>query len=177
MDVFFEQIIKKKKTASELAAVAAIYAAGLLIGCVIVFSVIKFMPAFFLMGVMIAGLVFFGAIKLAANFNVEYEYSVTLGSFDIAKIVNKSNRTRLISADISAFDDFGIYDEKKFADKQFDERIVAVADGKSGLYYACLRHPKKGRVLVVFQPKARILAEAANYLPYQLKVKFKKESV
>ena len=176
MDVFFEQIIKKKKTASELAAVAAIYAAGLVVGCVIVCSVIEFIPHFFLLGIMIAGLVFFGAIKLAANFNVEYEYSVTLGSFDIAKIVNRSNRTRLISADISTFDDFGAYDEKKFAQKQFDERIVAVADGKSGLYYACLRHPKKGRVLVVFQPSERILAEAVNYLPYQLKVKFKKEN-
>ena len=60
--------------------------AGLVVGCVIVYSVIEFIPHFFLLGIMIAGLVFFGAIKLAANFNVEYEYSVTLGSFDIAKI-------------------------------------------------------------------------------------------
>lgn len=102
---------------------------------------------------------------------------VTLGSFDIAKIVNRSNRTRLISADISTFDDFRSIRREKICPKAFDERIVAVADRKSGLYYACLRHPKKGRVLVIFQPSERILAEAVNYLPYQLKVKFKKENV
>ena len=177
MDVFFEQILKKKKTATEIAAVAAVYGAGLLIGCVIVFSIIKFLPNFFLLGLMIAGLIFFGAIKLAANFNVEYEYSVTLGSFDIAKIVNKSRRSRLISAEISTFDDFGLYDEKKLSGKTFDEKVIAVADGTKPIYYATLRHPRKGRVLVLFQPENRILEEAVNYLPYQLRVKFKKESV
>ena len=71
MDIFFEQIIKKKKTALDLAAVFATYLGGLAVGAVIMFSVIKYMPNFFLLGIMLAVLVFYGAIKLAAFFNVE----------------------------------------------------------------------------------------------------------
>ena len=64
MDIFFEQIIKKKKPLSDLAAVFATYLGGLAVGAVIMFSVIKYMPNFFLLGIMLAVLVFTAQLSL-----------------------------------------------------------------------------------------------------------------
>lgn len=174
MDIFFEQIIKKKKTALDLAAVFATYLGGLAVGAVIMFSVIKYMPNFFLLGIMLAVLVFYGAIKLATFFNVEYEYSVTNGSFDIDKIINKSSRKHLISTTVDSFESFSKYDEKKLSGKTFDQKIFAVGDENGDLFCATLRHPKMGRVLVVFEPDRRILENVINALPYQIKLDYKR---
>ena len=174
MDIFFEQIIKKKKTLTDLAALAVIYLGGLPIGALIFFLIIKYMPNFFLFGIMLAVLVFYGAIKLGTFFNIEYEYSVTNGAFDIDKIINKSSRKHLISTTVDSFETFSRYDEKKLSGKTFDQKIFAVADEQGELYCATLRHPKMGRVLVVFQPDERILEMVVNFLTYQVKLDYKR---
>ena len=44
MDIFFEQIVKKKKSVAEAATVALIYVAGLLLGIVIAVAAFVFVP-------------------------------------------------------------------------------------------------------------------------------------
>lgn len=64
--------------------------------------------------------------------------------------------------------------KKSFPGKTFDQKIFAVGDENGDLFCATLRHPKMGRVLVVFEPDRRILENVINALPYQVKLDYKR---
>ena len=176
MDIFFEQIVKKKKSVAEAATVALIYAAGLLLGIVIAVAAFVFVPAFLMFGLMLCILVFYGTIKLAGRFNIEYEYSVTNGTLDIDRIVNRSRRDRMVSAEIGEFDSFEEFHPEKYQQRSFEQKIIAPFDpsAEDKIYCAVTRLPAKGRTLIVFQPDERILEAEKKSLPPLVRREFQK---
>ena len=117
----------------------------------------------------------FGAFKLAAKWNLEYEYSVTNGVLDVDKIINRSDRKRLVSADVAAFDRFEVFrpDSAEFDLNRFDKVVTAVADpaGQDAVYAAVMRHPVHGRTLILFQPNEKVLTTVQKSLPRTLQTR------
>ena len=159
MDIFHEQIIKKKKTTAEKLTVGMIWLGGWVLCMLLVWLGLSVVPGFLLLLFLGAVGVVWGAIKLAARLNLEYEYCVTNGTLDIDTIVNRNSRKRMISAEVEDFDSFEPFDPQKTDPKRYDRTVIAVGDvnGPLPLYAATLRHPVKGRMLIVFQPDERVL--------------------
>ena len=97
MDIFEEQIIKRKKEPVDFIAIF-----GSILLAVIVFWLLIFGPYAFV-GTGLGGLVFalaaaaiFGLYKLITHFNLEYEYCFTNGMMDVDKIINRSKRKHIL---------------------------------------------------------------------------------
>lgn len=170
MDIFCEQIVKKKKTTFEKLTVLLIWVAGWFLCMGLVFLGLVLMGGrFFMPALLLAAGVVFGVFKLSSRFNLEYEYSVTNGVLDVDKIINRSDRKRMISAEIATFDRFEVYNDEKAMTEQnnFDLTVTAVADsqGEDEIYVAVFRHPVKGRVRVIFQPGQKVLDTVIAALP------------
>lgn len=169
MDIFCEQIVKKKKTSMELITVAMLWLVGWLIAMLVIwFGFLS--RAYFPLSVLAAVGIIYGVLKLSAKFNIEYEYAVTNGTLDVDKIINRSDRKRLISVDISTFDSFEEVRDNANDSKNYDKVVVAVADpsAEDKVFSATFRHPVKGRVLVVFQPGEKVLTTVQKSLPRHL---------
>ncbi|MBQ3942745.1 MAG: hypothetical protein II669_00320, partial [Elusimicrobia bacterium] len=95
MDTFFEQIVPVKKTANQIFAVIGIWLLAVLISILAVFllglDILATITLFIIFGA------FYGAYKLSGRFNLEYEYILTNGTFDVDKIMSKSSRKRLLT--------------------------------------------------------------------------------
>lgn len=97
MDTFCEQIIAVRKTPLQYLAIIGYWLLALLL------SGIAFLFIYYLG--MIAPVLsfgfFYGAWKLSTLFNVEYEYIITNGTFDIDKITNRFSRKRVKTFELS----------------------------------------------------------------------------
>ncbi len=174
MDIFCEQIVKKKKTTTEWLMVLGLWLFGWLIAMLVIwFALLStvYLPLAFLGAIG----VIYGAMKLSAKFNVEYEYAVTNGLLDVDKIINRSDRKRLISVEINTFDTFQEVTNPINGNelKNYDKVVVAVADpaAEDKIYSATFRHPVKGRVMVVFQPSEKVLTTVQKSLPRNLQAR------
>lgn len=171
MDFFNEQIVKKHKTPLETATVILIYVAAWVIAFGLVLVGLRF-SAFMVLFILIACGAIWGSLKLAATFNIEFEYCVTNSDLDIDKIINKNSRKRLISINIADIEEMSLYDESKLKNRSFDHTVNAVADNNLPVYFAYLRTPEKGKTLLLFQPDEKILTAMKKSLPrllaYQL---------
>ena len=171
MDVFFEQIIRKKpNTAQKIVRVAFIIAAIVLIISLVIYAFVLLIgnSIFAPICILAAFGVGFGARWYVRRMYLEYEYSITNGDFDIDRIIAKSKRDRIISTSCQDFEEFGIYDEKakeKFSHREFNAKVMAANLDEDGLYYAVVAHKTIGSVLVVIQPNDRIKQALKRFIP------------
>lgn len=164
MDVFIEQIIKKKTGTKDY----LIYAATLLVGLLLVFASMIFVPEFSFF-VLVA--VCFGAYYLVTSRNVEFEYSVTNGDITVDKIINRRKRKRIITVDAHDIEEMGKYKPEEHTAKSYAERIfTAENDNGNEAWFFAARHPQKGTVLVVFSPNETTLKAIKPFLSRQVAV-------
>ncbi len=162
MDVFVEQIIRRKLNGKDY----LIFAGILVLGIVLILASLLFLPTlslFVLVGVCVGGYFLMGTR------NLEYEYSVTNGDLTIDKIINRRSRKRIMSFDVHDVEEMGKYDPSKHEGKSYDKRIfVSVTDdGKDG-WYMHFRHKDFGNTLLVFSPDERVLNSIKPFLMRQV---------
>ncbi len=96
LDTYCEYIIKRKKGAKENLAIAGIVLLGLIFFCIVP-GLISMVPVLSFLSPLVMVGIAFGTYKLATNFNIEYEYTLTGSDLDIDKITNRAKRKRVIS--------------------------------------------------------------------------------
>lgn len=168
MDVFVEQMVKRRMTGKDLFLVFA---------CLIL-AVLIFIFSVFFMPIVLGELAFLGAIVgvgviyaayfLITNMNVEYEYIITNGEIDIDKIIGKRKRKRLVTANIRTFEDFGLYKQEEHSGNNYTNRIFSTESTYSENYYAVFTHAKFGKVLLVFTPDERTVEALKKYIPVKI---------
>lgn len=158
MDSFFEQIIKKKKTALEWLLTLLV----ILLALALLFVVFVFVPNFLFIALVGLG---YGAWWLITNQNVEYEYCVTNGDIDVDQITARRKRKRLVSVAGRKIESLQPYDPNAPLGK-FDRRVMAASSLKAeGLWCFTYHSKKNGHTFVVFQPDMRILHSFYEGLP------------
>ena len=175
MDIFCEQIVKKKKNTAEKLTVGLIWLGGWVLCMLLIFLGLYIFPGYFMLALLAAGFVVYFSMKLAFKLNLEYEYCVTNGLLDVDKIINRSDRKRLLSVEVNTFDRFEEFNPQKPENdpKRFDLVVNAVADpdGEDAIYAATIRHPVKGRILLMFQPNEKVLDTVKQALPRTLQTR------
>lgn len=163
MDIFVEQLVKKKFDPQDYLISAGI----ILLGIVLVFLSIIFLPP---LAILVLAAVCYGAYYLITSRSVEFEYSVTNGDITIDKIIYRRKRKRVISVDAHSIEEMGLYDPQKQAGKTYQKRLMVSGEGREagGEWYFCARDAKVGTMLVVFSPEEKILQAMRPFLPGQV---------
>ncbi|HEX2985835.1 MAG TPA: DUF6106 family protein [Caproiciproducens sp.] len=164
MDVFVEQIIKRKIGVKDI-----LFDVGLLLlGIILTIASLIFLRALSFL-VLIA--VCYGIYYFATSRNLEFEYSITNGDITIDKIVNRRSRKRVISIDAKEIEKMGKYNPEEHRSKRYASTLVSseTDDGKDAWYFTG-NHPKMGSVLVVFSPDEKVLTAIKPFLPRQVAI-------
>lgn len=175
MDVFFEQIIKKKSSPlQKILKTAFIVVAVLFIALLVAWAFVWLtspIPLYSIIGSVCIGVAFgvgFLTRWYVKRLSIEYEYSITNGDFDIDRILGKSKRDRIISTNCQDFEEFGLYDsiaKEKLSHREFDSKVLSANLDEEPLYYAVVNHKTAGRVLIVIQPNERIISALKKFIP------------
>ena len=162
MDVFVEQLVKKKFGPLDWAVSAGTVLAGVALTALAFVFLLPF--AFFVF----AG-VCFGTYYLITSRSLEFEYSVTNGDITIDKIIFKRRRKRVISLDARTVEELGKYGPAKRRGKDYASRLFCCRlPSGEGSWYFTARHPQLGEVLVVFDPDERTLGAMRPFLLRQV---------
>lgn len=158
-----EYLVKRNKSIKEKILTVLLYLAA---------TVLAFLCFVLLLnlggiGLLLAVGMYFGAHKISAKFNREYEYTITGDGVDIDVIYNKTSRKRLISfsareADVIA----SVKDEnyKHYLNGTFDKEISATTNSKdANVYFAVVE--ANGRTLVKFEPPRAALEMLKKHAP------------
>ncbi|WPX07779.1 DUF6106 family protein [Anaerocellum danielii] len=170
-DVFHEQLIVRKKTSGEKAKQVIIIIGGVLVGLVTFF-----IPILNTLGPVLLVLTIWGAIYLARNYNIEYEYAVTNHYLDIDKIIAQRKRSRVVSLDIRKIDYFiSSKDSSMFNAQKNDKSIVQSFDCTSNSgeenVYAIVANVEGKKTRILFEPNEEIVQAINKFFqkkPYQI---------
>ena len=166
MDVFIEQIVRVKKSPAKLLLSVLVWVAAIVLFLLIVLlSVGGALKSLGMFAMLIgAGLIYL-AWRMTTGMNIEYEYSVTNGFFDVDMIIAQRKRKRVLAAECKDFESFGRYVPAQHEHRQYDKRILAGDPNAEGAWYGTLRHKEMGHVLLVLEPEERVLEAIRKFLP------------
>ncbi len=169
-DVFIERMVKKKTDGKDIAVIAGILLAVLII---ITLSIFFLLPMFGLIApfIVIAGVIF-GGYRLIAMRNLEFEYSNTNGYITVDKIMNRQRRKRLAAFECRDLEEIGKYDEniKRLQGKPVDSKIFAAVNSSGeGAWYIIVRGQKTGKTLLAFNPDEDFIESVKKFMPTQLR--------
>lgn len=174
MDVFVEQMIKRKLSAKDylIAVGIAIVAIILVFLCLTVFA--KIIGTLF---VLIIGGIIYIAYKLIRMRLLEFEYSFTNGDLTVDKIIDRSRRKRVISFDVKDVEEIGKYtleNQKTLLAKNTKMKLFA-GKNASGVsedsWYILCNSNRHGYFLLVFDPQEKVLEAIKKFLPVPVRVK------
>jgi len=162
MDLYTEQLYRKRKSPAEAALQLAI-----LLGCFLVTAAIIFVsnviPSQFggMAGLLIAVIFVYFAYKYQwfQQFDREFEYLYFNGDIDIDRITAKSSRKRILSLKAENVTRFGLYRESVKTNAPVD-RVIDVTSGyetENQICFLITRERNYGTVLLIFEPKDEIL--------------------
>lgn len=161
MDIFVEQIVKKRLGPKDYAIITVTVFVGLvLIFLSLLIPAITFLV---LIGVCI------GAYYLITSRSLEFEYSVTNGDVTIDKIINRRKRKHVVSVDAHEIEEIGKFQPDLLRRKsEYAKFFTSEYDDGRESWYFCARTSKKGNVLVVFDPEEKVLNAIKPFLPRQV---------
>lgn len=166
MDVFVEQMVKRKKGTADYLVIAGTVLLGLLI-----LAATMLVPFLAQLGLFLLAGVGYGIYYVASTRNLEYEYSTTNGDFTIDKIINRRSRKRVCSFDLKAVEEMGRFNAEAMHSKTFAKTLrVGVDDAGTDAWYVTVHLKDFGNSLVVFNPDERLLAAMKPFLPRQVAV-------
>lgn len=166
MDVFIEQIVKKKMTTADMLKIVGICFLTILVifASFMIFPMIPAVGSFLSMlsPLIIVGACY-GAYYLITAQNLEYEYIMTNGEIDIDKIINRRKRKRMITVNTRDFSEFGLYKDAPDASGMTTILACTSIDDPE-TYYAVLDHSKHGKCMLIFNPNEKLLKSAKQFI-------------
>ncbi len=165
MDVFFEQIVRVKRTGKDYLKIAAIWLAAILL----IFALFYLMG--FSAGMMsvpcVVGVAFvlWGAVKLTKLTYIEYEYIFTNRDFDVDKIIAKSSRQRVLSFKVPSVQKYGKFNPEAKISDSIQKVCYACDKNTKNAMYIIVPVAKEGTVMLVFEPDERFAKALEENLP------------
>lgn len=162
MDVFFEQLVKVKRSAfSNLGLVLSLVLSAAL--CVVFFLYSGAYPIL-IFGIVAVG---YGEWKLLGFFHKEYEYIITNGTVDVDCIIGKSTRKRIISFECADIQRIGKYNAKNPPVTDATEKHIC--GNTDGAYFLLVKKQSK-KVLLVASLNDKMLSAIKDSVPKNIAV-------
>ncbi len=163
MDMFIEKIVRKRKGPVDVLLMLLI-----IIGTIAVsFLALYFLPS--LATIIIIGLLYLAYILLS-KLNVEYEYAVTNGDFDIDMIINQRKRKRMFSANCKDFEVVA-----KVNSSQYTREIQQCKNVKdysshsktAEVWFISMRTEGK-QTVILFEPLPQMIVNFRTFIPRKI---------
>ncbi len=173
MDIFVEEIVRKRKTFSDIIKVLGLVLAATVIA-VIVFGVVLPMAPQFGSGLfLLVVLGYYGAYWLATSLNLEYEYSLVSHEIDVDKIINRKKRKRLTTVDIKRIEAFGYkgsnsHEYQKFLADISVKKIYACEDKAAEDCFFAVYFEDSVKKMLVFSPTQKIVELIEKMAPKKI---------
>lgn len=165
MDIFIEQMVKKKRKLVDFALVAIIMMLGLILSALAVYLILIFVPYMIFISFIIVFAFMFFAIRIAQGTKLEYEYSVTNQYLVIDKIIAKRRRKNVVDIKMSNIDTFCKINDKRLDNIKINKSVFACEDYEDEDTYVIVYHdPKYGTKAVAFNPNDEIFNAMRPYL-------------
>ncbi len=167
MDVFVEQLFERRIKPKELLLKVVLFAVCAMTAGVLTLLLFTFMGGrFFIFTFLIVPAMMYLAFYLSSRFNVEIEYSLTNGAFDVDTIINRRKRNRIASFDCKDIESFGKYnDSQNYNCKNI---IYAANEDAEDKYYFIYQDKNKGKCLLVIEPNEKMIKGLKRCLPRQI---------
>lgn len=162
MDLYTEQLYRKRKSFSEQLLQVLIFAACVAGSMLIImlFSALSANYGLFAGTLVVIILAYFSfKYQWFQQFDREFEYLYFNGDIDIDRITAKSTRKRILSVRAADVTRFGVYRDAVKSNIPFD-KIIDVTSGyetENTLCFLTVRNKEYGNVLLIFEPKKEIL--------------------
>ncbi len=155
MDTFKEQIVKMPRTRGTFLLSALVWFLAMALTAVLLMII----PT---LAVLVAFLLFYGAINITQRFNIEYEYILTNGELDIDKITAQRSRTRLCTFKCADVEAVGAYNKgMPLGERSF----ICCNTNEEGAYFLRARDAKGKILTLVFAPNEKMQEAIKVFLP------------
>lgn len=181
MDVFIEELVRKKRDRKDLVKAVGLACAAALVS-IVLFNTMLILTSLYIQfsglfgsvfTLLIAG-VWFMAYKIYNSFSVEYEYIVINSSLDVDKIMAKRSRKRMTSIDIKNAELMACVDDNEnnssYKHRNANVKIRDYSAGNEYLDTYFIEYNAEGqRQMLIFQPTQRIIDALWKFNPKAVK--------
>ncbi len=170
MDVFIEQVIKRKRNAKSIAVIVLVLSLLVLIPVFCFVLAFIMIPYFAYVGLFVFIIGIYLAWYFITGQRVEYEYSVVSGTLDIAKIISKRKRKRITKVEIKDIELFCKISDNRINEKIYQKQFMAAGDpnDEENTYCVVYNSPAYGRTILTFTPNEKIREGMKPYLKKEI---------
>lgn len=170
MDIFVEQLVKRKRRAIDYIRIAACILAMLLVVYILLYGLMLDGIGFIIY--VVCGCLIYILYLLVTATNMEYEYCFTNGALDIDKIINKRSRKRLIEVNARRIDMMASSCTPNFKrlvdDKSIKKIYACTSVSDEDTYYIDFVNDDGKRFVLVFNPNEKIRDGFKRYNPQKV---------
>jgi len=177
MDHFREESVSRYRTGLS----SVLYILGWLL--MILFGIIAVFGASGLLGMrrivynavllIVGGGLAYGAYVFKNNQRIEYDYTFTNGTFDIAKVINNAKRKKILSVNVREIDQLAHTSDPGFqralSNPSIKKKYNCFLNRGGGLYYAIIVQEGQ-KALLVFEPSEEMLKLFRTYNPHNVHI-------
>lgn len=158
MDAFIEQVIKRKRNARSVAIIVLVISLLVLLPVICGFLAFIITPYFAYISLFVLMIGIYLAWYFITGQRVEYEYSVNVGTLDIAKVISKRKRKRITKVEIKDIELFCKVSDKRINEMVYQKHFMAAGDpsDKENTYCIVYRSEAYGRTILTFSPNEKI---------------------
>lgn len=169
MDIFIEQLVKKKRKMIDIAKTVLYVLLPIIVPSICVLLAYVTSPYFIYIGLFCMIALIYIAWYLITCQAVEFEYCVTNSNITIDRIVAKRKRKKLVDMEIRSFDLLCKASDKRITNKKFAKMIIAASDIDSDSTYAATYNSEAyGSCVLFFTPDERTLTAMRPYLKREI---------
>lgn len=165
MDNLTEYLISKKLSSKEKTVRASLWLIAFLLVATLAFLLLTIYTFLVFAIPFIIILVFYFVRNIDKMFTIEFEYVLTNQFFDADRIINKSERSNIVSFSITAVDSIGRYEKGMQVGSNCKNKYSVYSSPDSpDLWYVTFDDEDKGRTLLVFEPNQKMLQHMKQYI-------------
>lgn len=168
MEIFVEEMVRKKKTVLDFVAAIGAITAGALLALVLIFVVSALVPALSGVILLLAAGCVYGAYFLMSMTNVEYEYSLVNNEMDIDKIISRKRRKRVTTANFKELEAFGTAknpDFERYIKNPSLKKVYAAKEKQGEDLFFLVYTENSVKKMLLFSPSEKIISVIAKYNP------------
>ncbi len=170
MDIFVEQLVKKKRDAKDYLIVVLSIAAAL--GLMwLLFSFITTFIGFF--AFIVVAVLLYAIYLLVTSINLEYEYCFTNGAFDVDKIINVRKRkriTELNAREIEIMASRKSPEFNRYLTNPAFKKVYACEDRNSDDLYFVIYNENGEQKMLLFTPNDKIKDGFQKFNPQKVEL-------